>query len=85
MRGLMFANLPEERTISTMSVGLWVAIGVTAYLMLAALGVLLCRGIAMADEAEAHRAVRSGGGPSRWPSVPPPRSGVTVGSRPAVR
>ena len=81
----MFAMPPEERTISTMSVGLWVAIGVTAYLMLAAFGVLLCRGIAMADEVEAHRTGRSGGGPNLRPRVPRPRSGVTVGSRPAVR
>ena len=76
---------PEERTISTMSVGLWVAIGVTGYLMLAALGVLLCRGIAMTDEAEAHRVGCSGGGPSLRPRVPRPRSDVSVGSRPAVR
>ncbi|HVU73742.1 MAG TPA: hypothetical protein VHE83_12335 [Mycobacteriales bacterium] len=68
-----------------MSVALWIAVGVTGYLVVALLGLLLCRGIALAD-----RVAMSG--PTAPTAMPHPRAaprsgagGVSEESRRAVR
>lgn len=67
-----------------MTVGLWVAVGIAGYLVLASLGLLLCRGIAQADRAAAPRRTASKGVP-RQRTGRPRGPAVNVGSRRAVQ
>ena len=68
-----------------MSSALWIAVGVTCYLGLASLGLLLCRGIAVADRVATGGSVRS----TLHDTFPRPRSStssnLTEGPRRASR
>lgn len=91
MRAKMFAKPRHGRTITDMAAGLWIAVGIAGYLVLASLGLLLCRGIALADRAASTGTAKTGSQRrAAAKPMPRPRTGrpargpINVGSRRAV-